>query len=30
MSKKADDRVYKVKIQRPIFPPDAPFLAMSE
>ena len=30
MSKKADDRVYKVKIQRPIFPPGAPFLAMSE
>lgn len=30
MSKKADDRVYKVKIQRPTFPPDAPFLAMSE
>ena len=30
MSKKADDRVYKVKIQRPIFPPDTPFLAMSE
>lgn len=30
MSKKADDRVYKVKIQRPIFPPDVPFLAMSE
>lgn len=27
---KADDRLYVVKIQRPIVPPDAPFLAMSE
>jgi len=30
MGKKADDRIYAVKIQRPIVPPDAPFLAMSE
>lgn len=27
---KADDRLYVVKIQRPIVQPDAPFLAMSE
>lgn len=27
---KADDRLYVVKIQRPIVPPDAPFLAMSK
>lgn len=30
MGKSADDRIYAVKIQRPIVPPDAPFLAMSK